>query len=365
MNYGFPGGLMVPTFGDFKRDLLPLMEDFFHEHQIRYVYKNLAYFKFPWNPKPLYIVSAERKLRGPNWGYGLINELTLIDYMRFKEFIGRIRMRGAPCPQIATNGTPEGIGSEYYEKFIEKPFHTGLKVIYGDTRDNAMNLSEDYISTLEQSFDSIMLDAYLKGLFINMQGNRFYYNYDPSKNDDPTIQEDLDDRVLVSLDFNVEFMTATIWQYQGILKAFDEIVIPNNADTYKMCDALKERGYTPARTTIYPDPAGKARKTSGKADIQILKEAGFYDVRFRSRAPDFRSRQLNANNLLEKKIVKLNPTKCSALKKDLIAVTQNPGTLEKDKENKRLTHASDGFDYMIEQLFPMSGKRNSTIEKFR
>lgn len=122
----------------------------------------------------------------------------------------------------------------------------------------------------------------------------------------------------------------------------------------------------PDNTVIYPDPSGRNRRTSGASDIEIIRQEGFKNVRFKTVAPPFRQRQLNANNLLEKGVVKIHPDKMPSMKRDFLAVTQDPGTNEKVKDNPRLTHASDGFDYMVDHLFPFSGKRSSVmVQKFR
>jgi len=83
-------------------------------------------------------------------------------------------------------------------------------------------------------------------------------------------------------------------------------------------------------------------------------------VRARSSQPRFRQRQLNVNNLLDKGIVLFNPDKMPTLKKDFEGVEQDPITLEKSKKNPKLTHASDGFDYMCDILFEFSGKKPTT-----
>lgn len=369
INRDLPGGLVAPDFSDLEKDVLPTMEDIMRAHKVAYDYRAGRYFRFPWSKAKLYLASGKKRIRGPNWAYACINEATLMPYIRYQEIISRVRIKRSICPQIASSGTPEGFGTDYHEHLIEKPFSPHVRVIYGNTYDNAHNLSQDYISSLESNFDKVMLDAYLKGLFVNMVGNRFYYAYDDSNEDrsiEPFDAESLEP-VHVAMDFNVEYMTATVWRYDGYcLRGIDEIVILNNADTRKMCWQLKERGYMPDNTVIYPDPSGRNRRTSGASDIEIIRQEGFKNVRFKTVAPPFRQRQLNANNLLEKGVVKIHPDKMPSMKRDFLAVTQDPGTNEKVKDNPRLTHASDGFDYMVDHLFPFSGKRSSVmVQKFR
>lgn len=369
LNKHCDGGLLCPTYGEFKRDMLPLFEKIAEENRFDFSYHQTDhYFRFPWAPKrKLWVASGENQLRGPNWGYAVINEVTLIPIVRYREVLGRVRDKRATVPQIASVGTPEGIGSEYYGFFVENPpKDLPVRVIYGDTRDNLKNLDPSYIQMLEATYDKVMLDAYLRGLWVNMNGAQFYYAYNASKNEDRRIAERPELEIHVGLDFNVEFMTATIWQHHlGQLFGIGEIVIENNADTGRMMQALKLRGYTPERTYIYPDPAGKARKTTGDPDHKVIQAHG-YTVRAKPIAPRMRERQLNVNNLLDKALIKINPDAMPSFRKDMLAVEQDKVTFEKVKDNPRLTHASDGFDYLCDILFPLSGKRQSSeILKFR
>jgi hypothetical protein len=352
---------MAPTYGELKRDIIPIFEDIFEKNNLtRYVkyHGTDHYYKFPWTKGRLYLFSAENKLRGPNLGYFLINESTLIKQERYLEAIGRVRVKGAPYPQVASVGTPEGVGNYVYESFVDKPMQ-GSRIIYGDTRANAENLSPTYIQSLENSYDKITLDAYLRGLWVNMNGNQFYYAYRPERNH-AEIERIEHETVHCFMDFNVEYMTATFWHKIGAeLLGFDEIVIENNADTDKMVKAMIMRGYTPDNTIIYPDPAGKNRRTSGRSDHIILRTAG-YEVIARLAAPRMRDRQLNTNNLLDKGMVRFNHKRMPSLTKDFQAVEQDTITLDKVKKNPKLTHASDGFDYGCDILFPMSGKRTKS-----
>lgn len=366
INNPWPGGLMAPSLKDVKRDIVPLFETILEGSGLNYIYhKSEYYYQFPWSPGKLYLFSAENQLRGPNLAYFLFNEVTLMDPVRYREGIARVRIRGARAPQIASVGTPEGTDNFIYEMFVEKPLPNS-RIIYGDVRDNAMNLSPGYIEALTQSFDTKMRDAYISGLWVNMKNGRFYYAYDPEKNHDKTLKRKEFTTVHCFMDFNVQYMTCTLWHFDGMLIGFDEIVLEDNADTYKMCDALKARGYLPESTIIYPDPASKQRSTKGMPDIEILRKCGFQQIRVRTTQPRFRQRQLNTNNLLDKGMVKFNPDTMPTFKKDLSSVVQDPVTLEKDKKNPKLTHASDGFDYGCDILFEFSGRKpESTVTKFR
>lgn len=375
LNKGIPGGCVVPSIADYKKDLLPLMEEILDDQRIKYDYhKTDKVWRFPWSSGKMYVVSAEKKLRGPNWGWAVVNEVGLITWERYQEILGRVRIKQAPHPQIASSGTPEGQAHWTFEKFVEDPME-GSRIIYGDTRDNLENLADDYVQTLEGSYDKYMLDAYLRGLFVDMGSNRFYYAYDPARNDDETITRKPNLAVHVSMDFNVDPMTCTLWhiipvknsrgihaidQHGNVLHycfAFDQIELggPAGANTEQMCDALLARDCGGENTIIYPDPAGRARSTKGQPDTVILKNRGFKEIRMRNTAPQFRRRQLGHNNLLDKGLIKLNPKTCKGLKKDYQSVQQNIVDYSKIKDNPKLTHFSDGADYMLDWLFPLQG----------
>lgn len=386
INQHFAGGCVVPSIADYKKDMLPVFHDILAANNIKYKYHHTdKWYRFPWSRGTLQIASAEKSLRGPNWGYALFNEVTLMDHVRYKEGIGRVRVKGAPCPQIASSGTPEGTDHWLHEQFIEKPLPNS-RIIYGDTRDNAENLAPDYIQSLEDSYDSVMIDAYLRGMFVNMNGNRFYYAYDPKRNTDKTLERISGLEVLISLDFNVDPMCATMWHVLPVrnmqgeraadvhgvgskrLIAFDQIELggPMGANTKNMCDAIKARGYHPDDCTIYPDPAGKARSTTGEPNITILRQEGFDKIKYRNVAPQFRRRQLATNNLLEKGLVVCHPDNCNGIRKDWESCERDEVTGGKIKTNPKLTHHSDGFDYMIDLEFPLSGQKpDSRIVKFR
>ena len=368
LNRPHPGGLVVPDFRDYKKDVLPEFESILEKNNIKYHYHQTEhYFKFPWSRGRLYVVSAEKKLRGPNWAYAGINEVTLIPLVRYKEVLGRVRLKGAKCPQIVSVGTPEGFASEYYDYFFEHP-PRNFRVIFGSTDDNKANLHDDYLSLLDDAYDKKMQDAYRRGLWVNMTGSPFYYSHNPVKNWDKTLNPQMGDQYHIAMDFNVDPFCASIWLYDGFsIYGVGQIKLVGGEgySTYNMIEAMKARGYGPHNSIIYPDPAGKARSTKGIPDIKILEQAG-YTCRVRSAAPQFRRRQLNVNNLLDKSRIKFNPDLMPDVRKDFEAVEQDIVTLEKKKDNVNLTHFSDGVDYLCDILFPFSGDLKSvTVHKYR
>lgn len=100
----------------------------------------------------------------------------------------------------------------------------------------------------------------------------------------------------VGMDFNVNPMSATVWQeHGGTTRQIDEIILPTS-NTDEMADEIVRRfgrpGFEPGQRTvdhitIYPDPAGAQRRSSaaGRTDIGILREKGFAVCATRSHPP--------------------------------------------------------------------------------
>ncbi len=78
------------------------------------------------------------------------------------------------------------------------------------------------------------------------------------------------------MDFNIDPMSAAIFQLQNnIINFIDEIVI-YSSNTDELVKEIKTR-YPNRPIIVYPDPASRQRKTSagGRTDLNILQNAGF------------------------------------------------------------------------------------------
>ena len=77
LNQHINGGLVCPSLASFKKDMLPIYEEILERHNIKYRYHRSEYwFQFPWSKGKLYVATAEKDIKGPNWGYALINEFS-------------------------------------------------------------------------------------------------------------------------------------------------------------------------------------------------------------------------------------------------------------------------------------------------
>ena len=107
---------------------------------------------------------------------------------------------------------------------------------------------------------------------------------------------DISRPIHVGMDFNINPMSATIWQEEGeVTWQVDEISLPTS-NTDEMVTEIKRRfgrqGFDPStrsvdHITIYPDPAGAQRRSSaaGRTDVGILRGAGFRVIAMSSHPP--------------------------------------------------------------------------------
>ncbi len=157
----------------------------------------------------------------------------------------------------------------------------------------------------------------------------------------------------VGMDFNVNPMSATVWQEFGeTVCQVDEIIMPTS-NTDEMAAEIISRfgrdGFEPGRRTvdhitIYPDPAGSQRRSSsaGRTDIGILREKGFNVSALRSH-PSVRDR-INVMNRqfrsADGTIVATVDARCVKSIEAYERLVFREGTTEPDK--------TQGFDHLVD-----------------
>ena len=224
--------------------------------------------------------------------------------------------------------------------------------------DNLDNLDEDYIKMLER-LPEAEKRRFLLGEYADESDGEAYYAFDRERHVKEIPQDIIDagGTLFVGMDFNVHPMTAVIGRYiNDTFYVFDEVFL-EHSDTFKMTDALVKQGHAGAQ--VIPDSTGKARKTSGKSDHQILKDAGFTLPYVKN--PFVTDRVNTMNNLFTHDRIVISP-KCKKLIGDLEKVVWKNNKLDQ-KTNPMLTHISDAFGYWVWHLAGIKPKKkeNKTI----
>lgn len=187
--------------------------------------------------------------------------------------------------------------------------------------------------------------------------NRVYSNFDRSAHvsEDVAKLEDHNE-LYIGMDFNITPMSCVIGlKIADQLHIVDEITI-ENSNTTEMSKEIRKR-YPKHKIRVYPDPAGRARKTSaagGVTDFSILEQEGFTVIAPRKhpavadRINEVQALLRNANGDLR---LFVHP-KCSEMIKCLDGQTYKKGTSQPDK-TLGLDHLPDALGYLVHSEFPI------------
>ena len=249
-------------------------------------------------------------------------------------------------------GTPAGY-NHFYQLWIDA-HHKADWSAYQFTTAQGGNVLQPELDAARLDLDDRTYRQEYEASFESLTG-RVYYAFDRVQN----VSADLVDtgaELLVGMDFNINPMSAVIaCKAGGQLHAFDEITI-NNGNTELMAAQLKAR-YPGRSIVVYPDPSGKARKTSapvGQTDFSILRDHGFRVVAPHS-APLVVDRINTVNalfcNSAGVRRLLIHP-RCKQTVKSFDGLTYKDGTNQPDKA-LGLDHLVDALGYTVCELFPL------------
>lgn len=192
---------------------------------------------------------------------------------------------------------------------------------------------------------------------------RVYKSYSPEN-----VDSDIGDTggtLLVGMDFNVDPMTACIATKAGDqLHVWDEIVI-SNGNTIEMAQEIRRR-WPDRDIAVYPDPSGKARKTSapvGQTDFTILRDHKLKVIAPKA-APPVVDRINEVNAMLcnaEGQRRLFVHSKCETLIECFEGLVYKKGTSLPDK-SLNIDHIGDALGYLVHAEYPIA-KRTARAVK--
>lgn len=308
-------------------------------------------------------------------GHALIDELDVMPLkkaqMAWRKIIARMRYKVAGLQNgIDVTTTPEGF-KFVYQQFVkairDKPSLANLYgLIQASTYDNELNLPDDYIASLFESYPPALIAAYLRGQFTNLTSGSIYADFDRILNHTDEIILP-GEPLMVGMDFNVQNMTACINVVRdGLPRTLAERV--QVRDTPTMAKILKEdfkdKGH---QVKIFPDASGgnTTTKNASESDLSILRQAGFQievnpaNPSVRDRINAYNAMILNAKGERQWKInTDLCPTTTEALEQQVWGADNQP-----DKKSGH-DHPNDANGYFIHKRWPIV-KRVATVEPLR
>ncbi len=259
---------------------------------------------------------------------------------------------GKPVPNtVGVATTPEGFRF-VYDRWVKNKVE-GYALYKAKTADNALNLPDDYIKNLRNSYSPSLLSAYLDGEFVNLTAGSIYHEFDRKLNGTfETIQPR--EPLHIGLDFNVNNMSAVV----AVTRNGDPMVLDELAgirDTPTMIVALKAR-YGGQSITVYPDASGGSHKSvnASLSDIVLLRAAGFTVLAHPSN-PAVKDRILAVNQMIHnqgKRRLLVNADRCPSVVEGLERQAYNKSG-EPDKTSG-LDHLNDALGYFIAYKFGIS-----------
>lgn len=302
------------------------------------------------------------KILGTEYSTIWFNEASQIDYSSIQIALTRLAEKNELKKRVYFDFNPPNKTHWSYwliEKKLdpieEKPLENpdDYCSLLMNPNDNITNIDSEYLKLLE-SMPEKERNRFLKGEYTDESDGSVYYAFKRDVHLSPVSR--LPGTVFVGMDFNVDPMTAILFQHiDNRIQVFDEIYL-HNSDTFKMTEALKLK--SAAGGIVIPDSTGANRKTSGQSDFSILEGAGF-KIRS-SRNPFVSDRVNNVNRLFSENKISIDP-RCKKLINDLEKVSWKDNKLDQSGTSKHLTHISDCLGYACWNLEPFN-KSTAKIE---
>ncbi|MNZ56943.1 Terminase-like family protein [compost metagenome] len=287
----------------------------------------------------------------------------------WRKIIARMRFKQAGLLNgIDVATTPEGFKFTY-EQFVKEANKSEAKrklygMIQASTYDNEANLPDDYIASLRESYPPQLIEAYLRGQFVNLTSGAVYPDFDRRLNHtDEEIKPN--EPLIIGMDFNVLKMAAVVYVIRdGKPLALDELV--GVRDTPTMAKLIIER-FPGHEITIIPDAAGQSTssKNSSESDHAILRQHGLR-VEVNNTNPTIKDR-LNAVNALilngdGERTLKVNTYKCPRFTETLEQQIYDDFGMPDKKSG--LDHVGDAGGYPLAKRFPII-KRIVQVRRIR
>jgi hypothetical protein len=265
--------------------------------------------------------------------------------------------------------TPKGY-DYFYEMYNRKEVDDDWNS-YTYTYHDSPYLDTEEIDRIKATLDPLKFAREYKASFED-SGNSVFYTFNRNEHIDATLQDfDGDEDVHVAIDFNVGIMASIIFAIRGNqIQILDEM--QGHPDTEALAKALRTK-YKNHKIISYPDPSGRARKTSaavGITDFKILESPAYkIQTRAHSKAPPIVDSVAAVNkkfkNALGEIDMLIHPRCVNTIRSvERTSWTEsNPDIASIDKK-EGVEHWSDGLRYAVEYLYPIRAGTKVTAKGF-
>jgi len=276
------------------------------------------------------------------------------------------RLVGAQSPGRALiPSTP--MGKDFFYDLAQREHIDTRWKTFSYTYTDSPLLSHEEIELARKHSDPIKFAREYMASFED-SGLNVFYTFDRKTHVDPDLPEfEEDETVYAAIDFNIMMNATSFHAIRGDqLHCLDEH--QGSANTEELAKAIKTK-YPGKKIVCFPDPSGKARKTSapvGVTDFSILKEAGF-QVMAKKKAPPIvdsvaavNRKFLNASGTVD---FYIHP-RCKGVINSLertVWLENRPETAMIDKTGN-IEHFSDGLRYIVEFNWPITSSKSAVVQ---
>ena len=256
-------------------------------------------------------------------------------------------------------GTPRGYGNWAYDLYMkgkeDKDWESWqFTTLQGEQVDS------DEVEAAKADLDERTFRQEYEATFETYSG-AIYYNF--NREDNVKTVKDNNTTLHIGMDFNIDPMSAAVFQIENnVINFIDEVII-YSSNTEELVKEIQQR-YPERKIIVYPDPACRQRKTSagGRTDLTILQNAGL-TVRVKNAHPQIRDRINAVNSRLkntnEQRMLFINP-KCKNIIRGLERHLYKEGTTQPDKDSG-FDHMNDALGYAVDYLFPIRKNYNKEL----
>jgi len=317
------------------------------------------------NKSKIYIAGLDdqrkiERLLGTEYSTLWFNESNQMSFSAVNKLKSRLAQKNKLVNKAYFDLNPTKTSSWVYQVFHQKvnpqdgemlPDPDNYLVIKMNPWDNLENIDEDYMKVLEALPEKERL-RFLSGEYDKDNSGAAVYAFNKDEHVTESAKR-LEGTDYVGSDFNIDYNSDVIAsQHANGLYVWGEVQIAG--DTFKKCDELKRKGVSGA--TVICDSTGKARRTTGKSDHIILKNAGFKVV-YKTN-PAVVDKIANLNRCFTLGLIKINP-KCKKLIRDLTQLEWNDKQQLDQKTDPSLSHLVDSLAYLCWSLYPLSSNQTS------
>jgi len=261
------------------------------------------------------------------------------------------------------------MGYNYFHEMYNRQDTDDQWKSYTYTYHDSPYLDDEEIERVKLTLDPLKFAREYSASFED-SGNTVFYTFNRKEHITTELPNFEDgEEVHVAIDFNVGIMASCVFALRGNqIHILDEM--QGHPDTETLAAELN-RKYKGHRITSYPDPSGRARKSSaavGRTDFSILESSGIR-TRAHSKAPPIidsvaaiNKKFKNANGDID---MYVHPRCVNTIKsiERTAWVESNPDTATICKK-EGVEHWTDGLRYAVEYLFPVRGGTKVTTRGF-